>query len=82
MFFMQFSFCKVVEWVSNLLTSQDMLQQQMAIELETEHQKRPKLRTMLAELFRFNFVLPKDYVPVMDDEVNTIALSVCRDMNR
>lgn len=52
-----------------------MLQQQMAIELETEHQKRPKLRTMLAELFRFNFVLPKDYVPVMDDEVITMGLS-------
>lgn len=52
-----------------------MLQQQMAIELETEHQKRPKLRTVLAELFRFNFVLPKDYVPVMDDEVITMGLN-------
>lgn len=53
-----------------------MMQQQMAIELETEQQKRPKLRTMLAELFRFNFVLPKDYVPVMDDEVSTIGASL------
>ncbi|KAK1403573.1 hypothetical protein POM88_003178 [Heracleum sosnowskyi] len=51
----------------------ELMQQQMAIELETEHQKRPKLRTMLAELFRFNFVLPKDYVPVMDDETTKLV---------